>query len=268
MNEIETILSQTKADIIAVAFYDLQTGREIFIHADESFHSASTFKVGVMIEVFHQAAEEQFSLDDEIPVVNSFSSISDGNPFSVYVQDDSETTLYEKIGSAESVREIVRLMIVRSSNLATNILIQKVGAARATDYLRELGVDGVQILRGPEDNRAFAIGMNNSATARGLMQMMKVIAEGKAVSAEACAEMTEILLGQEFNEGIPAHLPKTVKVAHKTGWNDRLYHDFGIIFPEDRKPFVLSVMTRGFANEASAHECVATISETFYRMTH
>lgn len=266
MTGIEAIIAQANADVVAVAFHDLQTGKEIFTHAGESFHPASTFKVGVMMEVFHQAAQREFSLDDEIPVMNSFASIADGSPFSVYVQDDSETTLYDKVGASERVREIVRLMIVRSSNLATNILIQKVSAARATAYLQALGIEGVQILRGPEDNRAFSIGMNNSATARGLMQMMRVIAEGKAVSSEASAEMIEILLGQEFNEGIPAHLPKTVKVAHKTGWNEKLYHDFGIVFPERRKPFVLAVMTRGFVNESDAHVCVAKISEQFYKM--
>jgi beta-lactamase class A len=265
MNEIEKLIAQADTEVVAVAFRDLQTGREFFAHADDTFHPASTFKVGVMMEVFHQAAQGLLSLDDEIPVVNSFSSIADGSSFSVFAQDDSETTLYKKIGASERVHEIVRLMIVRSSNFATNILIQKVGAAHATAYLRELGVDGVQILRGPEDNRAFASGMNNSATARGLMQMMQVIAEEKAVSPDASTEMIEILLQQEFAEGIPARLPKTVKVAHKTGWNDNLYHDFGIVFAEKRKPYILAIMTRGFKQETEAHQCVAEISEQFYK---
>ena len=267
MQQIETTLRRVEVDgiIVAVAFHDLQTGLEFLHRADESFHPASTFKVGVMMEVFHQAAQGKFSLDDEIPVVNSFTSIADGNPFSVFPDDDSETSLYEKIGNTESLREIVRLMIAQSSNFATNILIQKVGAANATAYLKELGVEGVQILRGPEDNRAFARGLNNAATAHSLMQMMQIIAEGKAVSEKASFEMVEILLEQRFNEGIPARLPQTVKAAHKTGWNDRLYHDFGIIFPGNRKPYILAVMTNGFAAESDAHACVAEISKHFYQ---
>jgi len=35
-------------------------------------------------------------------------------------------------------------------------------------------------------------------------------------------------------------------VAHKTGWNDRLYHDFGAVFPDRREPYVLAIMTSGF----------------------
>ncbi len=109
------------------------------------------------------------------------------------------------------------------------------------------------------------MGLNNSATARGLMLLMKCIAEGKAVSSEVSGEMVRILLGQEFNEGIPAGLPPTVRVAHKTGWNDDSYHDFGIILSEGRKPYVLAVMTEGFFTEAEAHLAVAEISRLIFR---
>lgn len=265
MQGIEAFIRQPQAGVVAVACHDLQTGAEFFLRADEPFHPASTFKVGVMMEVFHQAAQGRFSLDDEIPVVNSFASIADGGLFSVYEQDDQEFSLYKKVGSTERVREIVRLMIVWSSNPATNILIQKLGAVQASAYLRELGIEGVTILRGPEDNRAFARGLNNSATARGLMQMMRVIAEGKAVSQEASAEMIQIMMGQHYNEGIPARLPLSVRVAHKTGWNDDLYHDFGIVLPQGRQPYALAVMTRGFASETEAHACIAGISERVYK---
>jgi beta-lactamase class A len=91
-----------------------------------------------------------------------------------------------------------------------------------------LGIPDVTVLRGVEDNVAFRRGMNNSATARGLTQTMKLIAEGKVVSQSASEKMIAILLGQEFNESIPALLPASVRIAHKTGWTDNVYHDTGI----------------------------------------
>ena len=108
--------------------------------------------------------------------------------------------------------------------------------------------------------------MNNSASARGLTQTMKLIAEGKVVSKQASEKMIEILLGQEFNESIPALLPKSARVAHKTGWTGEFYHDTGIVFPEGRKPYAISIMTRGFAEEKpdEAHDCMATISKMVY----
>jgi beta-lactamase class A len=108
--------------------------------------------------------------------------------------------------------------------------------------------------------------MNNSATARALTQTMKLIAQGKVVCRQASARMVEIMLAQEFNESIPARLPASVKVAHKTGWTGEVYHDTGIVYPENRQPYAISIMTKGFAEdrEKEAHTCMATISKIIY----
>jgi beta-lactamase class A len=180
--------------------------------------------------------------------------------------DDSEQTLYPRLGESESIAELTRLMIVRSSNLATNILLEKISAKNVQDFIHSLGIPGVTLIRGIEDTAAFLRGMNNSATARGLTQTMKFLAEKKVVSQQASETMIELLFGQEFNESIPALLPKTVRVAHKTGWTGDVYHDTGIVYPEHRKPYVISIMTRGFPEDKpdEAHTCMAKISKIIY----
>ncbi len=235
MTRLEAFIAEQINQTISVAVYDFETGKEIYINPDTSFHPASTFKVHVMMEVFHQAQEGLLSLEAHLPIINSFTIIADGSKYALDVNDDAEKTLYPRLGESEAIRELTRLMIVRSSNLATNILIEKVGT-------------------------------KNVATARGLTQTMKLIAERKVVSKPASEEMIKIMLGQEFNESIPALLPKSARVAHKTGWTEKFYHDTGIVFPEARKPYAISIMTRGFAEEAekSAHECMATISKMIY----
>ena len=266
MFNLGPILEGAKDKLIAVAFYDFETGAEYFLNADEALHPASTFKVHVMMEVFRQASEGLLSLEESVPILNSFSSIADGSKFSLDVRDDAEQTLYPRIGENESIQELTRLMIVRSSNLATNILLEVVGAKNVNVFIQTLGIQGVTVRRGVEDNAAFRLGMNNSATARGLTQTMKLIADGKVISKEASDNMIRIMLGQEFNESIPALLPPSVKVAHKTGWNDGLYHDTGIVYPVGRKPYALSIMTKGFTEqqEREAHRCMATISKMIY----
>jgi beta-lactamase class A len=266
MQRLEEYISRFTGKTIAVAVHDLETGKEVCINADEAFHPASTIKVHVMIEVYHQAQVGKFSLNDKLPIKNSFISIADGSPYSLNVLDDSDTTLYQRIGEMESIREIMRLMIVRSSNLGTNILLEKVGADNINTFIRSLGIEDVTIRRGVEDNVAFRLGMNNSATARGLTQTMRLLAEEKVISQAASQEMVHILLGQEFNESIPALLPSSVKVAHKTGWTGVVYHDTGIVFPEGRKPYAISIMTRGFAEDKpdDAHGCMANISKIVY----
>lgn len=262
MTQLESYLAKFQEKTIAVAIHDLETGKEIYINADESFHPASTFKVQVMMEVFRQAEVAILSWDDCLPIINSFTSIADGSKFSLSADDDAEQTLYPRIGESESIGELTRLMIVRSSNLATNILLERIGTKNVNDFIQELGIEGVTVIRGVEDNAAYRLGMNNSATARGLTQTMKLIAAGKVVSKPASQQMIEIMLGQEFNESIPALLPKSARVAHKTGWTGDVYHDTGIVFPEGRKPYAVSIMTRGFAEDKpdEAHESMAIIS--------
>ncbi len=266
MFHLEPILEEAKDKLIAIAFYDFETAADYFLHADEALHPASTFKVHVMMEVFRQAHAGGLSLDDCLPIINSFTSIADGTAYSLDVNDDAEQTLYPRLGETETIGELTRLMIVRSSNLATNILLEKVGAKNVNDFIQALGIQGVIVRRGVEDKAAFRLGLNNSATARGLTQTMQLIAEKKVVSQQASERMIEILLGQEFNESIPALLPKSARVAHKTGWTDDVYHDTGIIYPEGRRPYVLSIMTRGFTEhqEDEAHQCIARVSKTIY----
>src|SRR5215208_1465194 len=266
MFNLESVLEGARDKLIEVAFYDLETGADYFLNADEPLHPASTIKVHVMLEVFRQAHEGLLALDDQVPIINSFSSIADGSKYSLDVNDDAEQSLYPRLGETEAICQLTRLMIVRSSNLATNILLEAVGAKNVNQFIRDLGIHDVTVRRGIEDNAAFRLGLNNSATARGLTQTMELIAEGKVVSKQASEKMVEILLGQEFNESIPALLPKSVKVAHKTGWTGDVYHDTGIVYPEGRKPYVLSIMTQGFPEdqESEAHSCMANISKVIY----
>jgi beta-lactamase class A len=250
--------------IVEVAFRDLETGETCLIRADEPIHPASTMKVPVMLEVYRQAGEGKLSLDDRIAIKNSFASLVDGSPFALDPKDDSELTLYKRLGEEVTVRELVRLMITESSNVATNILVEKVSPASATAFMKDLGADGVKVLRGVEDNKAYAKGMNNVATAGGLMTILARLAEGSAVSKSASAEMLDVLRAQKFNEGIPAGLPKGTAVAHKTGSFQGVYHDAGVVELPGRKPFVLVVLTRGIQDEPAAHNLVAAIARLAY----
>ncbi|HYH85073.1 MAG TPA: serine hydrolase [Pyrinomonadaceae bacterium] len=263
--KIRALVAASGAETVGVAFRDLGSGREVMINPTVSFHAASTMKVPVMLEVYRQAREGRLKLDGAVPVKNEFKSIADGSAFSVSPADDSEQTLYKKIGGTETVRELLRLMITESSNLATNIIIERVTATRVMELMRRMGARDLKVLRGVEDGKAFELGMNNTTTARDLALLLRAIAEGRAVSREASREMTDILLAQKFNEGIPAGVPAAARVAHKTGSITKINHDAGIIFPPGRrKPYVLVVLVRGLAEEARAHKLIADISRAVY----
>lgn len=249
---------------VAVVYHNLGDGEHVDIKGDERIHPASTMKVPVMMEVFRQSEEGTLPLDGRIRLKNEFASIADGSRFSLNVADDSETTLYRHLGEERTVRELVRLMITESSNLATNLVIERVTPTRVSALMKSLGAEEVRVLRGVEDNRAFAQGLNNETTARGLATILRQLAERRVVSAEASEAMLSILRGQKFNEGIPAGLPPGVPVAHKTGSITAIAHDAAIVEPPGRPPYVLVVLTRGIKDPAKAHTLMARVSRAVY----
>jgi len=265
--QIDELIRASGAEAVAVAYHDLDTGRELLINPDVSFHAASTMKVPVMMEVYRQAAARKLKFDQRIPIKNDFVSLADGSHYSLSGESDSEQSLYKRIGQTETIRELVRLMITVSSNLATNLLMERVTPERVMDLMRTIGADNMHVLRGVEDGKAFQKGLNNTTTARDLMVTMRLIAERRAVSAKASDEMIKIMLDQKFNQGIPAGLPKDARVSHKTGSITRINHDAAILYPKGRKPYVLVVLTRGIDDEKRAHKLIADISRVVYEAT-
>jgi beta-lactamase class A len=156
-------------------------------------------------------------------------------------------------------------MITTSSNFATNLLVDVVGVDTIQVALRELGVEGVSVLRGVEDQAAYDAGLNNEVTANGLMKLLRLIAEGRAFSPEVCADMLEILLDQRFKRGIPAGLPREARVAHKTGNISNVDHDAGIVYLAGRNPYVVVILTQ-FPTEAGRGPAVAEVSKDIFRV--
>jgi beta-lactamase class A len=250
---------------VGVAFRTLDGKTEWFYHADEAFHAASTMKVPVLIELFHQVREGKLKLDDTLLIKNEFHSLADGSVYSLDAADDSEGDLYKAVGQTRTLRQLSELMITVSSNFATNLLIEKLGVENIRATVHALYADGMNVLRGVEDGKAFAKGMNNTTTARGLQQLMEAIAGGEAVDQDSSRQMIEILERQTFNECIPAGLPSGIRVAHKTGEITKIHNDAAIVFAP--KPFVLVILVRGIADQKESAALMADITRQLYQAT-
>jgi beta-lactamase class A len=225
---------------------------------DKSFHAASTMKVPVMIELFREAKAGRLSLDDTLPIKNEFHSIVDGSVYQLSAGDDSDDEVYRAAGKTMTLRELCEAMITVSSNFAANLLIERLGAKNIQATVHGLGADGMQVLRGVEDQKAFDTGLNNTTTARGLGVLLTKIATGKAVGKKADAEMVEILERQRFNDAIPAGLPAGTRVAHKTGNITKIRHDAAIVYGPH--PYVVVVLVRGLEDQKAASRLIASIS--------
>ncbi len=258
---VQARIAKSGADV-AVFFKTLDEKVQWSLRGDDVFHAASTMKIPVMIELFHQVQERKVKLTDTLLIKDEFHSIVDGSPYMLNASDDSEGDLYKAEGQKRTLRELCELMITASSNLATNLLIEKLGVENIRATVHGLGADGMNVVRLVEDDKAFQKGLNNSTTARGLGILLQAIAEGKAVDAASSHEMTAILQWQKFNEGIPAGLPKGIPVAHKTGEITKIHHDAAIVFA--KRPFILVILVRGLAEKKDSAALMADISKSLY----
>lgn len=248
---------------LGISFYDAETTIQWSYNADRYFHAASTMKLAVLLGVFRQIDRGELALDAPVHVRNRFTSIVNQEPFMLDLARDADPDVYGHLGKTLTVRELAYWMITKSSNLATNLLVDIIGIKTIQYALDELEIDGVRVLRGVEDQRAFEAGLNNEVTANGLMKLLRIIAEGKAFSPELCDAMLDILLEQQYRSGIPAGLPKAARVAHKTGNISTVHHDAGIVYIDDRKPYVLVILTQ-FAREQGRGTAVADLSRDIF----
>ena len=258
---IQKLVAASGAEV-AVAMRTLDGKQELFIDPDKPFHAASTMKVPIMIELFRQARAGTLTLDEQLPIRNEFHSIVDGSVYQLSVGDDSDAEVYKNVGKTMSLRDLCEAMITVSSNFAANLLIERVGADNVRRTVHRLGADGMVVLRGVEDQKAFDNGMNNETTARALEVLLTRIAEGTAVGAKADAEMVAILKGQTFHDAIPAGLPDGTVVAHKTGNITRIHHDAAIVYGPE--PFVLVVLVRGIEDQKASGALIASISREIW----
>lgn len=258
---IEQQIQKSGADV-GVAFHTLDGKADWYFHADDTFHAASTMKIPVMIELFHQVREGKLTLDEALPIKNEFHSLVDGSVYTLNPADDSETDLYKAEGQTRSLRQLCELMITVSSNFAANLLIEKLGVANIRAGVHALHADGMNLMRGVEDQKAFDKGMNNTTTARGLEQLLTAIARGEAVDTAASKQMIAILQAQKFNEGIPAGLPAGTRVAHKTGEITKIHHDAAIVFAP--RLFVLVILVRGLTDIKDSSALMAEITRQLY----
>ncbi len=267
-SRIEEIAGEVGDDCLAVSLYDYETGLQWSQRGDRWFHSASTIKVAVLLALFGAIDAGRFTLDSRLHVRNRFLSLVDRTPFGVSPGRDADKDVHAAIGKTMRIGDLARHMIVTSSNLATNLLVDLIKVDQAQQMLARHGIRGVELARGVEDDKAFDANFNNRVTANGLVALFRVIHERRGVLQESAREMLEILFKQEFRSGIPAGLPAEVRatsrIANKTGEISVAAHDAGLVFLPGRQPYVLAVLTEPDASTDRRMERIARVSNVVY----
>lgn len=262
--KLEELEERSRARAIGVAIHDLETGLDFRYRADRWFHAASTIKLAVLLGVYGAIHYGRLVPQSRLHVRNRFRSAYDGSSFRILSERDADSEVQRSIGKTLRVSELARNMIIRSSNLATNLLLDLLGLEFLQRVLEEHHLSGIDLRRGVEDELAFEHGINNRVTADGLVQLLRFIAEERAFTPELSRSMLEILHDQEFRSGIPAGLPPDARVAHKTGEISTIAHDAGIVYLPKRKPYVVAILTEWEPETSGRSPTIAAASYMVY----
>ena len=272
---LETRMAEVAAalpdGVLGAAVYDYLSGFTWSRDGGRWFHAASTIKVAILAAVFDAVDAGRLSLESRVHVRNRFLSVADGEPFRVPASRDADAEVHAAIGRTMRVGELARHMIVSSSNLATNLLLDVVGlpSARHALAVRGTGLQhGIDLQRGVEDDRAFEAGCSNRVTPLGLVALLRVIRDGVRFSESSSQAMIDILLDQRFAGAIGPGLPDAIrpiaKVAHKTGDISTASHDAGIVYLPGRPPYVVALLAESAGDPSQRNTALIAAARAIY----
>lgn len=228
-------------------------------------YAASTMKLPLLVAAYRRHERGELDLDAPVPVHNRFRSALDGSRFSLTQEDDQDDATWSRLGGQVSLRTLVRHAIVHSGNLATNLVLEQVGADEVAAVLRDSGCSAATALpRGIEDAAARESGLDNVVTAADLGLVMAGVASGALAGAGTSRDIEAVLAAQEYRDKIPAGLPPGTYVANKTGWVTGVAHDVALVRPEGGAPYTLAVCTTSGLAEVEASRLIAAVSEKIW----
>ena len=215
----------------SIYFKDLTTGEHFGYNEQEPMCAASVIKLTVMAELFRQVEAGQVSREQKLVV-------ADENRVPIC----GVLTLMHS-GMEVTPMDLCWLMITISDNMATNMLIDLLGVDNIQENIRRLGLEGVSISRKLFEKRPGFREKTNYVSAAGIGKLLEMIYRGELVSREASREMMEMLLAQQCTNKMPLLLPGEGRTAHKTGEDDGITHDVGII--DGDSPCVVCFLSNG-----------------------
>ena len=250
---------------LSVWFGDIH-GRPSYTRDELAAHyAASTMKLPLLVAAYRRHERDEIDLDAEVAVHNDFRSAADGSPFSLDQLDDQDDETWDLIGSTASLRRLALHAIVKSGNLATNLVLERIGQGEVANVLVDAECSGETVLlRGIGDAVAREAGLDNLVTAHDLALVMGGIASRNLALEQTCIDIEKVLAKQEHRDKIPAGLPQNTYVASKTGWVDGVAHDVALVRPNQGEPFVLVVCTTLGVPQDRANELIAEVSRKIW----
>lgn len=249
--------------------YELATPEGVIaaLDAGAQHYAASTMKLPLVLAAYRLHDDGTLDLDSTVTVHNSFTSRV-GEPFSIDRAEDSDEEVWAALGTEVQLRWLCRRSIIRSSNLATNLVAEAVGFEAVAEVIADCGATGVEVVRGIEDYAAQREGLSNLVTVSGLNKILLALAAGTAAQPRTCAEVLGILADNEVATDIRPGLPEGTWVAHKNGWVSDGVLDAALVRPgggdDPGGQFAFSVAISGAWPNENAHQLIQRLARTVW----
>jgi len=232
---------------------DLQTGWT-FLHNDETlFPAASLIKIPIMVACFKAVEEGRLDLREKY-VLQRRDRVG-----------GSGLLRRMRNGRVFSYEELIDYMVTHSDNIATNVLIDRLGFDYINLVFKQLGLKDTVLNRKMIDFRARENGQENYTSAREMAELLEKIYQGRCFNAEISARCLEVLKRQKINDRLPRFLPREAMVAHKTGQEREVCHDAGIVF-SPHGDYIITVLVRTWTGPLTTKTFIARLSSYFYQI--
>jgi beta-lactamase class A len=239
--------------VMGVAVLDLNSGQKLLIRPDEIFPQASSIKIAVLAELYHQAQQSAHGVSGKATLTDRYVIRA-----ADIVPDSSILGGLTPEVSSLTNRDLATIMVAVSDNSATNVLIDRVGMDNVARLTESLGLAHTQLRRKMMDLQAAAQGRENISTPREMMELLEQLYRGKVIGPPLLDDFFNVLATNK-NSWIPRDLPADLKIANKPGELEGVRNDSGIVFLKNR-PYVICIMTTYLSNERAGEEAITRIS--------
>ncbi|MDQ3629123.1 MAG: class A beta-lactamase-related serine hydrolase [Actinomycetota bacterium] len=222
--------------------------------------AASTMKLPLLVALYRAVERAELRLDDEIEVRAVLDSVVADRTYETTQDYDNDEEPWGHLGRTATLGWLGSRAIVRSSNLATNLLIDILGLDAVNGVYDDVGAVGCRVRRGIQDLPGSEVGAGNEVDADGLSRVLAAVARHDIASPATCESIERVLAACEHRDGIAAGIPPRTYLANKTGWITDVCHDVALVRPEREEPFVLCVLSAAPLDEDAGHRLVAEVT--------
>ena len=244
--------------VLGVAIEDLNTGQRFLLHGDSIFPQASSIKIAVLAELYHQTQLSAQGTSGKTKLTDLYTMRA-----ADLVQDSDIMGGLTPGVTQITNRDLATMMVAVSDNSATNVLIDRLGMENVNALLDSLGLHNTRLRRKMMDVKAAAEGRENISTPQEMLTLLEKIYQGKVLDKEMTADFFK-MLSTHKDSFIPRDLPDGLQIANKPGELEAVRNDSGIVFLQNR-PYIICVMTTYLIRERDGVEAIAKISAAAYR---